>query len=96
MLLLIRMSFDAQSASIWDRRAARQAQSAARLTSWSQQAHTTKHKSCHRLLLICMSFNEQIRTNQNAFSLCEKGKDEKRIHTKEFFANVVALPNRCL
>ena len=61
-----------------------------KLSSRLELVHTTKHKSCHLLLLICMLFDDQSAPNETR-SLCErKGKKEKQIHKKNsprmFFA----------
>ena len=72
-----------------DRRAARQAKVVARLASRSQQVHTTKHKSCDLLLLICMSFDEQSALTKTR-SLCARKEKREKIHKKEFPENVVA------
>jgi hypothetical protein len=48
-----------------------------KLASRLQLDHTTRHKSCHLLLLVCMYVDDQSAPNRNAFSLCEKRKKEK-------------------
>jgi hypothetical protein len=68
---------------VCDRRAARQAQFVARLASRLQLVHTTKHKSCHLLLLICMSFDEQSAPIDTR-SLCARKRKRKKIFTKRF------------
>ena len=60
---------------------ARQARIIARLVPRLQLDHTTKHKSCHLLLLICMSFHAQSATNETR-SLSEKREMEKIIYRK--------------
>jgi hypothetical protein len=62
---------------VWNRRAARQAQVAARLAPRAHPERTTKHKSCHLLLLICMSFDEQSSPIQTR-SLCARKRRRKK------------------
>jgi hypothetical protein len=64
---------------VCDRRATRQAQIVARLASRLQLDHTTRHKSCHLLWLICMSFDAQSAPNETR-SLCAR----KRTGQKNF------------
>jgi hypothetical protein len=72
-----------------NRRAARQAPLVARLVSRLQLVPTTKHMSCHLLLLICMSFDEQSAPIDTR-SLCARKRKRKKYSQKEFPENVVA------
>jgi len=74
---------------VCDRRGARQAQIVARLVPRLQLDHTTMHKSCHLLWLICMSVDAQSAPTETR-SLCARKGKGKRIHKKEFPENVVA------
>jgi hypothetical protein len=61
-----------------------------------QLDHTTKHESCHLLLLICMSFDKQSAPTETR-SLCARKGKKKNIFTKRIFlANVGAGRNRRL
>jgi hypothetical protein len=73
---------------VCNRRAARQAQFVAILTSRLQLDRTTKHESCHLLLLICMSFDQQSAPTKTR-SLCARKEKKKKIQQKEFPKNVV-------
>ena len=75
---------------VCDRRAARQTCCIARLTSRLQLAHTTKHKSFHVLLLICMSVDDQSAPIETRSLCATKEKIEKYFHEKEFPETVVA------
>jgi hypothetical protein len=78
---------------VCNRRAARQAQFVKTLASLLQLDHTTVHKSCHLLLLICMSFDAQSAPTQTRSLFVRKEKrkknSQKRIHKKELSENVV-------
>jgi hypothetical protein len=67
---------------VCDRRAARHAQVVATLASWWQLGHTTSHKSCHLLLLICMSVDEQSAPTQTRSLFARKEKRKKNFSKK--------------
>jgi hypothetical protein len=62
---------------VCDRRAVQQAQIVARLVPRLQLDHTTRHRSCHLLLLIRMSVDEQSATNETC-SLCARKEKRKK------------------
>jgi hypothetical protein len=66
-----------------DRRATRQAQSVVRLASRLQLDHTTRHKSCHLLWLICMSVDAQSAPNETRSLCARKRKGEKNNFLKK-------------
>jgi ssRNA-specific RNase YbeY (16S rRNA maturation enzyme) len=75
---------------VCNRRAARQAQIVTSLASRSQLEHTTRHKSCHLLRLICMSVDAQSRPNETRSLCARKEKTKKEFLEKEFPETVVA------
>ena len=72
---------------VCNRRAARQAQVVARLVPRLQLDHTTRHTSCHLLLLIRMSVNAQSATTETR-SLCARKEKRKKISQKR-------IPREC-
>ena len=62
------------------------------LASWWQLVYATRHKSCHLLLLLRMSFDEQSAIDHNVYSLCEKEEKTKINFDEEMNSPRVLLP----
>ena len=77
---------------VCNRRAARLEQRVVNLASWLQYNHTTKPKSCHVLLLICMSFDEQS-TPTKTRSLCARKEKTKKYSQKTIPRECCCWPN---
>jgi hypothetical protein len=87
-IISLRKMFFAGRIIVCDRRAARQVYIVATLTSRLQLDHTTQHKSCHLLLVICMSFDEQSPPTETR-SLCGRQRKRKNNFTKKEFRETV-------
>jgi hypothetical protein len=83
---------------VCDRRAARQAQFVATLASRLQLDYATRNKSCHLLLVICLTFDEQSAPTETC-SLCarkEKKGISKNILTKKNSSRLMLLADLTL